>query len=77
MIANRKSPIILEYFLILDMSKHKKSTCTRVCCNSRFNDTETHRTRITVGGNRLHYSGDAVTQIARITTTKMHISSTL
>ena len=59
------------------LPKHKNPTCARTCCDFKPHKDEQHRTRITVGGDRLHYSGDTSTPTASIITTKMHINSTI
>jgi hypothetical protein len=46
-------------------------------CDFKPNKTAKHRVRLTVGGDRLDYSGDTVTSTADITTFKILINSTL
>ena len=50
--------------------KTKKVTYPKIVCNIRTGKAETHRTRITVGGNLLDYSGTITTPTATITTAK-------
>ena len=49
----------------------------RTCCNFRLQKVKPHRTRITVGGNRIAYKGDAATPTASMSTLKMHWNSVL
>ena len=37
--------------------------------------TETHRTRLTAGGNLTYYTGEVSTPTSDLTTTKIHINS--
>jgi hypothetical protein len=46
-------------------------------CDFKPNKHENHRVRLTVGGDRLDYSGDTATSTADITTFKILINSTL
>ena len=48
----------------------KKVTYPKIVCNIRPNKAETHRNRITVGGNLLDYAGTLTTPTATITTDK-------
>jgi hypothetical protein len=59
------------------LPKGKTPTYIRICCNYRPQKAEKHRTRITVGGNRIRYEGDTATPTASITTVKMHWNSVL
>ena len=49
----------------------RKATYARFVCDIRPQKTETHRTRMTVGGDRINYPGDVDTKTADITTTKI------
>jgi hypothetical protein len=55
----------------------RKITYGKLVCDLKPNKTEKHWVRLTVGGNRLDYSGDTTTYMADITTFKILINSTL
>jgi hypothetical protein len=55
----------------------RKITYGKLVCDFNPNKTEKHRVRLTVGGDRLDYSGDTTTSTADITTFKILINSTL
>jgi hypothetical protein len=60
-----------------DIPKNKKNTYTQFCSNIRPQKTETHRTRLTAGGDRLDYEGKTSTDTAGLETIKIHINSTI
>ena len=53
----------------------KKVTYPKIVCDICPNKAETHRTRITVGGNLLEYAGTLTTPTATITTEKCLFNS--
>ena len=55
--------------------KTNKVTYPKIVCDVRPIKVETHRTRITVGGNLLDYSGTRTTPTATITTAKCLFNS--
>ena len=55
--------------------KTKKITYPKIVCDIRPNKTDTHRTRITFGGNLLDYAGTLATPTATITTSKCLLNS--
>ena len=55
--------------------KTKKFTYPKIVCDIRPSKAETHRTRITVGGNLLEYAGTLTTPTATITTAKCLFNS--
>jgi hypothetical protein len=57
--------------------KDRKITCGKICCGYKPHKTEKERVRLTVGGDRINYSGDVATSTADITTFKILINSTL
>ena len=57
--------------------KDKKVTYGRLVSNIRPQKTETHRVRITVGGDKLTYNGDASSTCAAITTVKTLLNSVI
>jgi hypothetical protein len=56
--------------------KNRKITYGKLVCDFKPNKNEKHRVRLTIGGDRLDYSGDTATSIADITTFKILINST-
>jgi hypothetical protein len=59
---------------LTSIQKNRKSTYGKLVCDFKPNKTEKHRVRLTVGGDRLDYSGDAATSTADITTFKILIN---
>jgi hypothetical protein len=57
--------------------KYRKITYGKIVCDYKPRKKEKERVRLTVGGDRLDYSGDVTTSIADITTFKILINSTL
>ena len=49
----------------------------RAACNIRPQKTETHRTRLTAGGNLIDYPGEVSTPTSYLTTMKLHINSAI
>ena len=47
----------------------------QVCLQTKPNKAEVHRTRLTVGGYKVHYPGDVGTPTADLTLVKMHLNS--
>jgi hypothetical protein len=62
---------------LTSIPKDRKITYGKLVCDFKPNKTEKHRVRLTVGGDRLDYSGDTETSAADITTFKILINSTL
>jgi hypothetical protein len=60
-----------------NIQKDRKITYGKLVCDFKPNKTEKHRVRLTVGGDRLDYSGDTATSTADITTFKFLINITL
>jgi hypothetical protein len=46
-------------------------------CELKPNKAEVHRTRLTVGGDKVHYPGDVGTPTADLTLVKMHVNSVI
>jgi hypothetical protein len=66
------------FFIALhNIPNDRKITYGKLVCDFKPNKTEKHRVRLTVGGDRLDYSGDTSTSTADITTFKILIKSTL
>jgi hypothetical protein len=57
--------------------KNRKITYSKIVCNYKPHKKEKERVRLTVGGDRLDYSGDVATSTADITTFNILINSTL
>jgi hypothetical protein len=57
--------------------KDRKITYGKIVCDYKPHKKEKERVRLTVGGDRLNYSGDVSTTTAGITTFKILINSTL
>jgi hypothetical protein len=49
----------------------RKITYGKLVCDYKPNNTETHRVRLTVGGDRLNYNRETATSTADITTFKI------
>jgi hypothetical protein len=62
---------------LTSIPKDRKITYGKLVCDFKPNKTEKHWVRLTVGGDRLDYSGDTATSTADITTFKILINSTL
>ncbi len=50
-------------------------TYAKFVCELKSNKKEVHQTKLTVGGNKVHYLGDVGTPTADLTLLKMHINS--
>ena len=57
--------------------KDRKVTYANFICNIRPQKTETHRVRMTAGGDRLDYPGDASSPAVSMLDAKLHINSTI
>jgi hypothetical protein len=60
-----------------NIQKDRKITYGKIVCDYKPHKKEKERVRLTVGGDRLDYSGDVATSTADITTLKIIINSTL
>jgi hypothetical protein len=60
-----------------NIPKDRKITYGKIVCDYKPHKKENERVRLTVGGDRLDYSGDVATSTADITTFKILINSTL
>jgi hypothetical protein len=60
-----------------NIPKDRKITYGKIVCDYKPHKQEKDRVRLTVGGDRLDYSGDVATSTADITTFKILINSTL
>ena len=55
--------------------RRRDTTYSRIVCDFRPNKEETHRTRITAGGDRINYPGDCGTPTADMITVKLLFNS--
>jgi hypothetical protein len=65
------------FIKLTNIPKDRKITYGKIVCNYKPHKTEKERVRLTVGGDKLDYSGDVATSTADITTFKILINSTL
>ncbi len=59
------------------MPPDQKATYGRLVISIRPNKAETHRTRLTVGGNLIDYPGNVSARVADLTTAKMLFNSVI
>jgi hypothetical protein len=62
---------------LTNIPKDRKITCGKLVCDFKPNEAEKERVRLTVGGNRLDYTGEVATSTPDITTFKILVNSTL
>ena len=67
----------IEFIFHKVKSKERRSTYVRTLCNIRSQKTETHRTRLTAGGNLVDYTGEVSTPTSVFITMKIHINSAI
>ena len=60
-----------------DIPSNKQPTYARFVCTYLPLKSEPNQTRLTVGGNLIHFSGDVSTRTADLTTAKIHLNSTI
>jgi hypothetical protein len=65
------------FIKLTNIPKDRKITYGKIVCDYKPHKKEKERVRLTVGGDRLNYSGDVTTSTADITTFKILINSTL
>jgi hypothetical protein len=65
------------FIKLTNIPKDRKITYGKIVCDYKPHKEEKERVRLTVGGDRLDYSGDVATSTADITTFKILINSTL
>jgi hypothetical protein len=65
------------FIKLTNIPKDRKITYGKIVCDYKSHKEEKERVRLTVGGDRLDYSGDAATSTADITAFKILINSTL
>ena len=67
----------MRYIPIEELPPGRVATYSRIVASLRPNKTETHRIRLTVGGNRIHYEGNKSTPVATLETVKLLLNSVL
>ena len=67
----------IDFIFHKDKLKDRRATYVRDVCNIRPKKTETHRTRLTAGGNLIYYPGYVRTPTSDLTTTKLHVNSAI
>jgi hypothetical protein len=65
------------FIKLTHIPKDRKITYGKIVCDYKHHKKEKERVRLTVGGDRLDFSGDVTTSTAEITTFKILINSTL
>jgi hypothetical protein len=65
------------FIKLTNIPKDRKITNGKIVCDYKPHKTEKKRVRLTVGGDKLDYSGDVATSTADIATFKILINSTL
>jgi hypothetical protein len=65
------------FVTLTDIPKDRKITYGKIVCDYKPQKKEKERVQLTVGGDRLDYSGDVATSTEDITTFKILINSTL
>jgi hypothetical protein len=75
----RDIPVTNTYLFVelRNIPKDINITYGKIVCDYKPHKKEKERVRLTVGGDRLDYSGDVATSTADITTFKILINSTL
>jgi hypothetical protein len=68
---------ICFFIKLTNVPKDRKITYGKIVCDYKPHKKEKERFRLTVGGDRLDYSGDVATSTADITTFEILINSTL
>ena len=68
---------IIEFIFHKYKPKYRRETYVLAVCDIRLQKTETHRTRLTAGGNLIYYTGEVNTATSDLTTMKLHGNSTI
>ncbi len=61
----------------IPQDRWKDVTYAKFVCELKPNKAEVHRTRLTVGGDKVHYPGNVGTPTADLTLVKMHLNSVI
>jgi hypothetical protein len=65
------------FIKLTNIPKYRQITYGKIVCDYKPHKKEKERVRLTLGGDRIDYSGDLATSTADITTLKILINSTL
>ena len=68
---------IIEFISHKEKPKDRKATYVRELCDIRPYKKETHRTRLTAGGNLIDYSVDVITPTSDLNIMKLHVKSAI
>ena len=64
----------IKFIFHKEKPKDIRAIYVRAVCNIRPQKTDTHRTRLTVGGNLLDYPGEVSIPTSDLTTMKLHVN---
>ena len=67
----------INFIFHKDELKGKRETYARAICDIRTQKIDTHRIRLTAGGNLIGYPGDVSTPTLDLTTMKLHVNSSI
>ena len=67
----------IEFIFREDKPKDRRATYVRAVCDIRPQKKDTHRTKLTAGGNMIGYSGEVSTPSSDLTTMKLHVNSAI
>jgi hypothetical protein len=76
-IRNQKGTNTCFFIRKTQVPSDKRLTYGRIVCNFRPQKEEQHRTRLTIGGDRIDYPGNKSTPNADLTTVKLLLNSTI
>jgi hypothetical protein len=79
-VGNRIKGTNTIYFIYkhqIPQDRWKDVTYAKFVCEIKPNKAEVHRTRLTVGGDQVHYPGDVGTPTADLTLVKIHVNSVI
>ena len=67
----------IEFIFHKTKPKNIKANYVRAVCDIIHHKAETHRTRLTSGGNIIDYPGDVSTPKSDLNTMKLHVNSAI
>ena len=67
----------VEFILHKDKPKDRRENYAISVCNIRPQKKETHRTRLTAGGNIIYYPGEVIAPTSDLTIMKLHVNSAI
>ena len=67
----------MDFILHQYMPRDRKENDVRLVCEIRPQKTETHRTRLNVGGSLVAYPREFITPTVDLNTVKMHVNSVI